>query len=67
MLRTKSSPANLNLQAEHIKFVRLAEEQTRIAEETREKALGAINELNAVVMNLVATRYILDVVTGSQN
>jgi hypothetical protein len=65
LLRTQSSPANLNQQAEHTKFVRLAEEQSRLAEETREKALGAINELNAVVMNLVATRYILDVVTGS--
>jgi hypothetical protein len=47
--------------------VRAAEEQTRNAEETRQKAIGAINELNSVVMNLVATRYILDVVTGAQN
>ncbi len=65
--RSASAPSHLNQLAEHTKFVREAEEQTRRAEETRAKALGAIDELNNVVMNLVATRYILDVVTGAQN
>ena len=65
--RSSSAPSHLNQLAEHSKFVREAEEQTRRAEETRAKALGAIDELNNVVMNLVATRYILDVVTGAQN
>ncbi len=38
-----------------------------MALETREHALGAINELGNVVMNLVATRYLLDVVAGAQD
>jgi len=37
-----------------------------MANETREHAVGAINELGSVVMNLVATRYLLDVVSGAQ-
>jgi hypothetical protein len=37
-----------------------------MATETREHAMGAINELGSVVMNLVATRYLLDVVQGAQ-
>ena len=36
-----------------------------MANETREHAMGAINELGSVVMNLVATRYLLDVVQGA--
>ena len=36
-----------------------------MANETKEHAVGAINELGSVVMNLVATRYLLDVVSGA--
>ena len=38
-----------------------------MAEETRDHAIGAINELGSVVMNLVATRYLLEVVQGANN
>jgi hypothetical protein len=37
-----------------------------MAKETREHAVGAINELGSVVMNLVATRQLLDIVSGAQ-
>lgn len=39
----------------------------KMADETRVHAAEAINELGSVVMNLVATRYLLDIVSGARD
>lgn len=46
----------MNEQREEIVFAKEQRRLQQMANETREHAMGAINELGSVVMNLVATR-----------
>ena len=61
-MRHHSAPRNLNQHREEYRIVQEQQKLQMMASETRNHAMGAINELGNVVMNLVATRYLLDVV-----